>query len=362
MENTTKYLQDLKTSVKLDRIRDEAFKARIKNDVYGTTPVPDFSRSIEEERADTTFQLQQANKSLLTIVRPEVAQSILNQLSQDDIYFLNSHFDRIKSELQGRKNITADAFIQFFQRFIEYYDATNQTGIPIPLSQESLSKLSNKLIQQWEDWSKSHLNPLDRKLYDINRLLEQTASELGVSLQAIKQEAQSFATSDKFNPELQGLEPDMPPPARSSKGDTKAKINQLKSDFPALFVKNLTLDKDEAIKYYTYLVDRDYLSVVPVPIARAMIKAVNPADTLQSNRTLVEPKLRTVFGTLAGEGLLRTPKLKKSLEKSVARKGRKNEEHVAFGKYIINLDALQKRHKLVVKYPSRVNVMNFKQN
>lgn len=357
MQNTTKYLQDLKTSVKLDKIRDDAFKARIKNEAYGTSPVPDFSRSLEEERADTTFQLQQANKSLLTILRPEVVQDILNQLSSDDIYFLNSHFDKIKSELQGRKNISADAFIQFFRRFIEYYDATNQTGIPIPLTQESLSKLSNKLIQEWEDWSKNHLNPLDRKLYDINQLLQKTATELGVSLQTIKQEAQSFATSDKFNPELQGLEPDMPPAPREKAEDTKAKINQLKSEFPALFVKNLTLDRDEAIKYYTYLADRDYLPIVPVPIARAMVKAVNPADTLQSNRSLVEGKLRTVFATLAGKGLITT-----SRKSAPKKRGKKDEQHVEFGKYLINLDALIKRHKLLVKYPSKVNVMNFRQN
>jgi hypothetical protein len=365
MENTTKYLQDLKTSVKLDRLRDEAFKARIKNDVYGTSPVPDFNRSIEEERADTTFQLQEANKSLLTILKPEIVQSVLNQLSDDDIYFLNSHFDKIKSELQGRKNITADAFIQFFRRFIDYYDATNQTGIAIPLSQESLSKLSNKLIQEWEEWSKNHLNPLDRKLYDINALLQKTANELGVSLQAIKQEAQSFATSEKFNPELQGLEPDMPPPAREDKGVVKAKIAQLKSDFPALFVKDLVMDREEAIKYYTYLADRNYLPIVPVKIARAMVKAINPSDTLVSNRSLVEGKLRTVFQTLAGEGLRITARKSKTIapRSSVVRKrGKKDEEHAEFGKYLINLDALRNRHRLVVKYPSKVNVMNFRQN
>jgi hypothetical protein len=202
-------------------------------------------------------------------------------------------------------------------------------------------------------------------------------------LSAIKQEVQSFATTDKFNPELQGLTPDSPPPARTV-DDNKQKILKMKSEFPSLFVKNLILERDEAVGYYRELADRDLLSAVPVPIARAMVKSINPADTLQSNRSLVEGKLRMVFDTLVGEGLQRSavkhaehstrfladnPHKRSGsiLEKSVVRdgtrkKGKKSEEHIEFGKYVVNHDALIKRHRLILKYPSRVNVMNFKQN
>lgn len=369
--DVNEYMKQLKISNKLNSKYDKAVKTAIKNQRLGIEPlILTDSRTIEEQKNDTQLQLQLANQELLKFIRPDEVQKILNKMSEDDIYLLNSHIDKIKNELKDLKNITESSFTQFFKRYKEFLDINNQTTLPIPLSDESMRKLSEKLRNEWIEWSKNEFNPLTQKLYDLNVLVEKSANQIGVPVEAIKQEIQAYRDVEK---ELRGFDESLI--ERPSKGDFKERQKTFKAEFPDLFDKNVSLSRNEAISFYTQIIEKDYMDVVPVNVARVLVKALDPSIKIRNERAYAQAKLREIFNrggaSMTGSGLTVSSKKSKKMivdekneiVKVLAKKNRdrrKNEMSV-FGKHQIDVDVLKKKNIVSVKYPSGVSIIKLKQ-
>jgi hypothetical protein len=366
--DANEYMKQLKISNRINSKYDQAVKTAVKNMRLGIEPlILTDSRTIEEQKNDTQLQLQLANKELLTFIRADQVQQILNKMTDDDIYLLNSHIGKIKNELKDLKNITESSFTQFFKRYKEYLDINNQTTLPIPLSEESMRRLSEKLRNEWIEWSKNEFNPLTQKLYDLNTLIEKSANQIGVPVEAIKQEIQAFREVQK---EFGGFDESII--ERRTKGDFKERQKAFKAEFPELFGKNVSVSRSEAISFYTQIIEKDYMDVVPVNVARVLVKTFDPNIKIKNERAYAQNKLREVFNrggvsSMTGSGVS-IKKSKKSVVdnkneviKATVKRDRSKNEMGIFGRHIIDLDVLRKKNLVSVKYPSGVNIIKLKQ-
>jgi hypothetical protein len=131
MNSTTEYMNQLKLSAKLAGDYERSMKTRATQETYNIEPLPN-TRTLAEEQEDEQFQLRLALQNLQGIMLPQEADDVVNQLSKDDIYELNSNIARIKTELRGRKNISSAFFLQFFDRFKQLIASTDDTGLEVP--------------------------------------------------------------------------------------------------------------------------------------------------------------------------------------------------------------------------------------
>lgn len=365
--DVNEYMKQLKISNKLNSKYDEAVKTAIKNQRLGIEPlVLTDSRTIEEQKNDTQLQLRMANQELLKFIRAEEVQKILNKMSEEDIYLLNTHIEKIKNELKDLKNITEGSFTQFFKRYKEFLDINGQTTLPIPLSEETMRKLSDKLKTEWTEWSKQEINPLTRQLYDLNYLIEKSAEQSGVPVQAIKQELQAYRDVQK---EFGGFDEDII--ERPTTGNFKEKQKAFKAEFPELFDKNVSLSRSQAKSIYTDIIIKDFLDAVPVNVARVLVKAIDPSIKIKNQRTEAQAKLREIFGRgeMSGSGLLQPKKSKKKIvdeknamvKSTLQKRERARNEMSVFGKHQIDLDVLRKKNIISIKYPSGVQILKIKQ-
>jgi len=137
-------LASLRKQAKLAEDYNQALVEQFTNKQLNITPVAPRRRSVQEERDDVVFQRQTFFNNMKTIMNPDEAQRLMTELTDMDIYLVNSNFKDILTELKGRTNIDS----RFFRTFLQQYDrklATTrtagpgtETGITIPLTAEAL--------------------------------------------------------------------------------------------------------------------------------------------------------------------------------------------------------------------------------
>lgn len=178
----------LRLQAKLNRNYEQATIAREQMDQMGITPVMQARRSLEDERKDLVMQQQLAMRNLQTLMKDEEAQAVILGLSEEDIYFLNSEFGKISEFLAGRTNISSEFFKRVLHRFKVYLDSTGRTGIPIPLRESTIEKLPGDLRDEWESYTRQHVDPTTGTTPDLDELLRRTADATSRSYEDVKME------------------------------------------------------------------------------------------------------------------------------------------------------------------------------
>lgn len=118
----------LKLQQKLNADYENAMMERSSNEQLGITPVKPKEKSVSEEKADETAQMQIADRNLRTIMKVDEAQKVLSKLNPTDIFNLNSVFKALETKLAGETNITADYFVQVFRRYMQARDNPDITN------------------------------------------------------------------------------------------------------------------------------------------------------------------------------------------------------------------------------------------
>ena len=180
------YIDNLRRQAKLNKDYEKAVEGRVRVEKLDIPKVA-FDRSLEEEEKDYIFQQNLALKNLKTIMKANEARKALDLFNQDELFQLNSLFGKIEMELKGRTNISASFFRQVFDRYLNHIKNTGGTGIAIPLTQETLTQLSDDLKEQWKDWSLKYIDTTGH-LINIENLIAKTAEYLGRSIEDVKDE------------------------------------------------------------------------------------------------------------------------------------------------------------------------------
>lgn len=182
------FFRMLRLQAKLNRNYEQATIARQQMDQLGITPVMQARRSIEDEQKDLMLQQQLAIKNLSSIMSDDEVRRTIHFLNDNDIYFLNTEFGRLKPFLEGRANITADFFKRVLQRFKLYLESTGMTGVPIPLRETTLQSMPGDLKDEWENYSRQTIDPMTGKIHDLEELIRRTAEALNRTMDDVKQE------------------------------------------------------------------------------------------------------------------------------------------------------------------------------
>lgn len=321
MTDIAEYNKQLKISAKLAKSYEDLVKQRAMNETYNIEPVPQF-RSLADEEADTQFQINTALQNLRGIMLPDEASTVVDRLSKTDIYELNSNIERIKKELYGRKNISANFFLQFFQRFKDFLDATGDTGLSIPVSADDITDIVKDEV--------SKIKPVEKKSKSVK----------------IGKTKGSQAT-----PEQQ-------------------RLRQFEQEYPSLYANTIGVDAETAKEYYQELNDKNFLDLISLPTARNLVKAVDSNNKIRSNAVKMEVLSRVFGGQSSGRGIF-TKKNKKSkdlpLSKTYDKKpklrmsgcglGAEQDKDTTprfakFGRYYVSLHSLKTKNYMTFRYPS----------
>lgn len=311
---------DIKLQARLNREYDEATKTRFRNEGYNIRPQLEQYRTLEEEKADLTYQFNLARKNLSTILKPEVVNQVLQAIDDDRIYTLNSYWKAFKDSLKGQTNITKDAFVIALDRFEKYLANTQGTLVDIPLSDQTISLLPDAIYQKWLDWAQRKIDPLTDRIINIEDLLRETSTVVSKSADELKQEVQrqmaikrEYSSSPTAEGELQSSssptapkrtsQPILrgPPPALASdikKATAKiAQSNQINEMYPELGVmteSDTTLTPEEASTIYNRLQEAGLSDALNTKQTRILIR---PFGRTISRKADIKGALETVFST-----------------------------------------------------------------
>lgn len=190
----------LKLQQKLNTDYENAMIERSSNEQLGITPVKPKEKSISEEKADETAQMQIADRNLRTIMKVEEAQKVLSALSPNEIFNLNSVFKALETKLAGETNITSTYFLQVFRRYIQSRDNPDLTNRE--LGQEIQRIASGQM----------GTNPATGLPYTVGEAVQQLSDEYAVSsgdiinqLRLMKSTAQRGAMPEGFERTRGGL-------------------------------------------------------------------------------------------------------------------------------------------------------------
>ena len=406
------YIDNLRRQAKLNKDYEKAVEGRVRVEKLDIPKVA-FDRSLEEEEKDYIFQQNLALKNLKTIMKANEARKALDLFNQDELFQLNSLFGKIEMELKGRTNISASFFRQVFDRYLNHIKNTGGTGIAIPLTQETLTQLSDDLKEQWKDWSLKYIDTTGH-LINIENLIAKTAEYLGRSIEDVKDEIKYFSPSsrppisppkkrigiEKVVPskgpsiDEEGLdsifsspkeEVITPPKAQSKKEETPSK-DEIINIFKMFNPEGEELTKSQASNIYTEIKQRGLIELLNRKYSRMLAKPFN--GKVPSDRTQYEKSLDKILdygkgGGSSGFGLggLRPPlpprnKKERGVNGGHApRRGRPKvifgkgiepvEENVIrykkFGKYFVETQKLDKDGVLTVKYKSNTPVVDIPQ-
>ena len=230
------FFRMLRLQAKLNRDYEQATIARQQMEQLGVTPVMQARRSIEDEQKDLMLQQQLAIKNLESIMTEQEVRRTIHLLSDEEVYFLNTEFGRLKPFLEGRTNITADFFKRVLERFRLYLESTGMTGVPIPLRESTLNTMPGDLLDEWKAYAKQHIDPLTGRVHDLEELIRRTAEVLGRTVDDIKEEV---ASEDKMDVEQETPITDAPSPMPETRG-TKRK--------PTISKQNLLVKKPRSME------------------------------------------------------------------------------------------------------------------
>ena len=172
------FFRTLHLQQKLNRNYEQAMNQRSQMEKLGVQPIGESPRSLEDEKKDLLLQQNLLLKNAMTIMKPEEARKLLFQLNNQQVYDFNTHFQGLSVALHGRKNISADFIRRVFQRYMLVLKSTGGTGIPIPLSEETLSKLPADIVDGWENYARGTIDPTTGSPVNIDDLIRDTAEQL----------------------------------------------------------------------------------------------------------------------------------------------------------------------------------------
>lgn len=190
----------LKLQQKLNADYENAMMERSSNEQLGITPVKPKEKSVSEEKADETAQMQIADRNLRTIMKVDEAQKVLSKLNPTDIFNLNSVFKALETKLAGETNITADYFVQVFRRYIQ--------------ARENPDLTNRELADEIERIASGQMgtDPLTGLPYTMAEAVQQLSDEYVVSsadiinqLRSMKSTAQRGAMPEGFERTRSGL-------------------------------------------------------------------------------------------------------------------------------------------------------------
>ena len=111
------------------------------------TPIAPQKRTKEEENKDLNYQKNKLVKNLQSIMDAEEITKYLNNNVKDDLNLirtLNENFSDIQTELKGKKDVSADFFTRFVNRYAKKLNRTGQTGIELPASKEDFEEQNRR--------------------------------------------------------------------------------------------------------------------------------------------------------------------------------------------------------------------------
>lgn len=138
-------MRSIRTQAKLNADYDQAMTDYAANRTLNITPVATRKRTVEEERRDVVGQKSTLFNNLKTVMDGDQAQRVINDIPDTMTYIINNNWSEITTLLKGRKNLTADFFRRFAERFIEKQATTEDTGIVIPLQPTDMENLRDEL-------------------------------------------------------------------------------------------------------------------------------------------------------------------------------------------------------------------------
>ena len=151
MRDYKKYLQ-LRSKVNAQaQVANDTWVRNFENNVE---PAPTQYKSTEEELQDLVNQRQIVLDHLKTIMKAPDAVDVANSQLKDltELNLLNTHWEKFKKEIGGRKFIRSVDFKTLWDRFKALLDSTQSTGITIPLNEEKLDEqlrqMANVIIKK----------------------------------------------------------------------------------------------------------------------------------------------------------------------------------------------------------------------
>ena len=190
------FFKTLHLQQKLNRNYEQAMNQRSQMEKLGIQPVGETPRSLEDEKKDLLLQQNLLLKNLQTVTKAEEARKLLFLLSPQEIYDFNSNFPAVAEALKGRTNLSADFLKRVFRRYMLVLQATGGTGIPIPLSEETLSKLPGDLVDGWQNYARGMIDPETGGILSIDDLIKRTAEVLNRPPQDVEQEVKMEIDAD----------------------------------------------------------------------------------------------------------------------------------------------------------------------
>lgn len=194
------FFRTLHLQQKLNRNYEQAMMQRSQMEKLGVQPIGEAPRSVEDEKKDLLLQQNLLLKNAIGLMKPEEARKLLFLLNNQEVYDFNTHIKGITEAVKGRSNITADFIRRVFQRYLLVLKSTGGTGVPIPLTEETLAKLPADIIDAWENYARGSIDPTTGSPVDMNDLIRNTAAVLNRTpedvAQEVKMEVEQEAQTD----------------------------------------------------------------------------------------------------------------------------------------------------------------------
>lgn len=185
------YLASLRKQIKIEDDSEKAVEQYMTGQDLGLTPVPPQYKSVQEQNQDVIRNRQIALENLKSIMDANEAQAVLNNLTDDRIWNMNSSWTNLTSELKGRKNIDSTFFNAFLRRFEQKLASTGDTGID--MGNTELSNVFNNFTDAQSQRLEAYI---DRKATQVENATANRTLGLQISAERYKNQIlQALATA-----------------------------------------------------------------------------------------------------------------------------------------------------------------------
>lgn len=183
----SEFFKYLKLQQKLNKQYEDAVAGRAESQELGIKPVPPQKRSVTEQVADITSQLQIADKNLRTIMDVDEAQKVLDRLRQDTalLQSFNQNFKGIEKALEGKAFLTSDYVFPFIRTYVRQQNRTG--GLDI-----TRVELGDGMLDEIRRIARgiTGTDPMTGAPYTMADAVQQLSDEYAVSSQDIMNELQ----------------------------------------------------------------------------------------------------------------------------------------------------------------------------
>lgn len=224
--NILAYRAQLQAAIRNDETINKANADYLAQAQLGVRPVPPQFRSVAEERRDVIKQRQIALENFKTVMDGNEASAVVNGLRDTDLWIINSNWNTIVKELNGRKNIDRLFMNSFLTRLNQKLSATDGTMVDI-LAQEGTLRKIGELLQESraaQSLTSSQINDLKQAL-----LMNLSGGETDSELSKLMEEYAARVASGQVSKEETGI-PDFIEMTKKSKRRSLDISNALKSE------------------------------------------------------------------------------------------------------------------------------------